>query len=199
MGWRSPATCSPSPPMRWARCSGWRCCWPPRRRCGSASTRWAAPIWCGWARASLAVGGRGGGRATRVRSGGRRRAGSRPPPFLQGVLTRSPTCRRCSSSPASSPVSACSPPPRDPARRGRHHRAANGIYLALLAWLMQRQAARAFYARNRGLMEIGFGLLFLSSAHGSWCAKRWGGYEPAPPVDEAPVSSRPRRTPWPRP
>ena len=27
---------------------------------------------------------------------------------------------------------------------------------------MQRQAARAFYARNRGLMEIGFGLLFLA-------------------------------------
>jgi threonine/homoserine/homoserine lactone efflux protein len=40
--------------------------------------------------------------------------------------------------------------------------AGNGLYLALLAWLMQRQSARAFYARNRGLMEIGFGLLFLA-------------------------------------
>ena len=38
----------------------------------------------------------------------------------------------------------------------------NGGYLSLLAWLMQREAARAFYARNRGLMEIGFGLLFLA-------------------------------------
>jgi threonine efflux protein len=37
----------------------------------------------------------------------------------------------------------------------------NGGYLSLLAWLMQREAARAFYARNRDLMEIGFGLLFL--------------------------------------
>lgn len=37
----------------------------------------------------------------------------------------------------------------------------NGAYLSLLAWLMQREAPRAFYARNRGLMEIGFGLLFL--------------------------------------
>jgi threonine efflux protein len=38
---------------------------------------------------------------------------------------------------------------------------ANGAYLALLAWLMQRQGPRAFYARKRGAMEIGFGLLFL--------------------------------------
>jgi threonine/homoserine/homoserine lactone efflux protein len=38
----------------------------------------------------------------------------------------------------------------------------NGGYLSLLAWLMQREAARTFYARNRGLMEIGFGLLFLA-------------------------------------
>jgi len=38
---------------------------------------------------------------------------------------------------------------------------ANGGYLALLAWLMQKERPRAFYARNRGLMEIGFGLLFL--------------------------------------
>jgi threonine efflux protein len=36
----------------------------------------------------------------------------------------------------------------------------NGGYLTILAWLMQREAARVFYARNRGLMEIGFGLLF---------------------------------------
>ena len=40
--------------------------------------------------------------------------------------------------------------------------AGNGGYLSLLAGLMQREAARAFYARNRGLMEIGFGLLFLA-------------------------------------
>ena len=38
---------------------------------------------------------------------------------------------------------------------------ANGAYLTLLAWLMQRQGPRAFYARKRGAMEIGFGLLFL--------------------------------------
>lgn len=38
----------------------------------------------------------------------------------------------------------------------------NGGYLTLLAWLMQREAPRAFYAHNRGLMEIGFGLLFLA-------------------------------------
>jgi threonine/homoserine/homoserine lactone efflux protein len=37
----------------------------------------------------------------------------------------------------------------------------NGAYLGLLAWLMQREAPRSFYARNRGLMEIGFGLLFM--------------------------------------
>lgn len=37
----------------------------------------------------------------------------------------------------------------------------NGGYLTLLAWLMQREAARSFYARSRGLMEAGFGLLFL--------------------------------------
>jgi threonine efflux protein len=40
--------------------------------------------------------------------------------------------------------------------------AGNAGYLSLLAWLMQREAARAFYARNRGLMEFGFGLLFLA-------------------------------------
>jgi threonine efflux protein len=38
----------------------------------------------------------------------------------------------------------------------------NGGYLSLLAWLMQREGPRVFYARNRGLMEIGFGLLFLA-------------------------------------
>mgnify|MGYP006316442355 CR=1 FL=1 len=38
---------------------------------------------------------------------------------------------------------------------------ANGAYLTLLAWLMQREGPRALYARKRGAMEIGFGLLFL--------------------------------------
>jgi threonine/homoserine/homoserine lactone efflux protein len=38
----------------------------------------------------------------------------------------------------------------------------NGGYLSLLAWLVQREAVRTFYARNRSLMEIGFGLLFLA-------------------------------------
>jgi threonine/homoserine/homoserine lactone efflux protein len=38
---------------------------------------------------------------------------------------------------------------------------ANGAYLALLAWLMQRERPRAFYARNRDLMKIGFGLMFV--------------------------------------
>lgn len=37
----------------------------------------------------------------------------------------------------------------------------NGAYLGLLAWLMQREAPRRFYAGNRGLMEIGFGVMFL--------------------------------------
>jgi len=36
----------------------------------------------------------------------------------------------------------------------------NGAYLALLAWLLQREGPRAFYARYRGVMEIGFGALF---------------------------------------
>jgi threonine/homoserine/homoserine lactone efflux protein len=37
---------------------------------------------------------------------------------------------------------------------------ANGAYLALLASLLQREGPRGFYARHRGAMEIGFGLLF---------------------------------------
>jgi threonine/homoserine/homoserine lactone efflux protein len=40
--------------------------------------------------------------------------------------------------------------------------AANGSYLALLAWLMQRERVRAAYARYRPVMEIAFGLLFLA-------------------------------------
>ena len=39
--------------------------------------------------------------------------------------------------------------------------AVNGTYLAFLAWLLQRDRPRAFYSRNRGAMEIGFGMLFL--------------------------------------
>ena len=38
--------------------------------------------------------------------------------------------------------------------------AGNGGYLALLAWLLQRERARAFYARYRAAMEMGFGALF---------------------------------------
>ena len=38
----------------------------------------------------------------------------------------------------------------------------NGLYLLLLAWLLQRERPRAFYARNRGAMQLGFGLLFLA-------------------------------------
>ena len=37
----------------------------------------------------------------------------------------------------------------------------NGLYLSLLAWLLQRERPRAFYARYRGTMEIGFGVLFI--------------------------------------
>jgi threonine efflux protein len=37
----------------------------------------------------------------------------------------------------------------------------NGLYLSLLAWLLQREGPRAFYARYRGAMEIGFGALFV--------------------------------------
>ena len=36
----------------------------------------------------------------------------------------------------------------------------NGVYLGLLAWLLQRQTARAVFARYRPIMEIGFGLAF---------------------------------------
>lgn len=38
----------------------------------------------------------------------------------------------------------------------------NGLYLTLLAWLLQRERPRAFYARNRGAMQLGFGVLFLA-------------------------------------
>ena len=38
----------------------------------------------------------------------------------------------------------------------------NGLYLTLLAWLLQRDRPRAFYARNRGAMQLGFGVLFLA-------------------------------------
>ena len=38
--------------------------------------------------------------------------------------------------------------------------AGNGGYLALLAWLLQRERVRAFYARYRAAMEMGFGALF---------------------------------------
>jgi threonine/homoserine/homoserine lactone efflux protein len=40
--------------------------------------------------------------------------------------------------------------------------AANGSYLSLLAWLMQRERVRSAYARYRPAMEIAFGLLFLA-------------------------------------
>jgi threonine/homoserine/homoserine lactone efflux protein len=40
--------------------------------------------------------------------------------------------------------------------------AGNGGYLTLLAGLLQRERPRTFYARYRGAMEIGFGLLFLA-------------------------------------
>lgn len=38
---------------------------------------------------------------------------------------------------------------------------ANGSYLSLLAWLMQRERVRSFYARYRPAMEIAFGILFV--------------------------------------
>ena len=38
----------------------------------------------------------------------------------------------------------------------------NGLYWSLLAWLLQRERPRAFYARNRGAMQLGFGVLFLA-------------------------------------
>ena len=38
----------------------------------------------------------------------------------------------------------------------------NGLYLSLLAWLLQRERPRAFYGRNRGAMQLGFGVLFLA-------------------------------------
>ena len=39
--------------------------------------------------------------------------------------------------------------------------AGNGTYLTLLAWLLQRQGPRTFYARYRPAMEIGFGAVFM--------------------------------------
>lgn len=38
--------------------------------------------------------------------------------------------------------------------------AGNGSYLALLAWLLQRERVRLLYARYRAAMEIAFGALF---------------------------------------
>lgn len=38
----------------------------------------------------------------------------------------------------------------------------NGLYLSLLAWLLQHERPQAFYARNRGAMQLGFGVLFLA-------------------------------------
>jgi len=38
---------------------------------------------------------------------------------------------------------------------------ANGSYLSLLAWLMQREHVRALYARYRPAMEVAFGALFM--------------------------------------
>ena len=37
----------------------------------------------------------------------------------------------------------------------------NGCYLMLLAWLMQKPAARSFYNRYRPSMEVGFGAVFV--------------------------------------
>ena len=37
----------------------------------------------------------------------------------------------------------------------------NGAYLTLLAWLMQKPAARTFYSRYQPSMEMGFGALFI--------------------------------------
>jgi len=37
----------------------------------------------------------------------------------------------------------------------------NGCYLMLLAWLMQKPAARGFYGRYRPGMEVGFGAIFV--------------------------------------
>jgi threonine/homoserine/homoserine lactone efflux protein len=37
----------------------------------------------------------------------------------------------------------------------------NGCYLMLLAWLMQKPAARDFYGRYRPGMEVGFGVIFV--------------------------------------
>jgi threonine efflux protein len=37
----------------------------------------------------------------------------------------------------------------------------NGCYLMLLAWLMQKPAARSFYSRYRPSMEVGFGAVFV--------------------------------------
>jgi threonine/homoserine/homoserine lactone efflux protein len=38
----------------------------------------------------------------------------------------------------------------------------NGLYLTLLAWLLQRERPRTFYGGNRGAMQLGFGLLFVA-------------------------------------
>ena len=42
----------------------------------------------------------------------------------------------------------------------------NGCYLSLLAWLMQKPAARRFYARYRPMLEVGIGALFVLFGRG---------------------------------
>ena len=115
----------------------------------------------GRARASLAVGWRGGGPATRC---ARRTAGEgvRAARSCRACSPRLPTCRRCSFSPASSPASASSPPTRRRKPRHRHHRRRQRRLPCPARLAHAARAPRAFYARNRGLMEIGFGLLFLA-------------------------------------
>jgi threonine efflux protein len=117
-----------------------------------------------WVGARLARSGlarrRAGDAGARLADGGSGRAGG---PFLQGVLTALANVQALfflASIFAGVGLLAASPATQ--ACAIGIIIAGNGLYLALLAWLMQRQAARAFYARNRGLMEIGFGLLFLA-------------------------------------
>jgi threonine efflux protein len=117
-----------------------------------------------WVGARLARGGlarwRAGDAGARLSDGGNRRADG---PFLQGVLTALANVQALfflASIFAGVGILVASPATQ--ACAIGIIIAGNGLYLALLAWLMQRQAVRAFYARNRGLMEIGFGLLFLA-------------------------------------
>ena len=151
--WRSPAICSPSRSTRWPRCWVWHCCWPPRLRCGSASMRWAVPISCGSGGGWCAAAWRGSGRVRPSRcqlASGRNNRGA-PAPSSQGVLTQLANVQALFFlASIFAGVGLLTANTATQVAAVGIIVLANGAYLTLLAWLMQRQGPRAFYARKRG-------------------------------------------------